>query len=174
MLLASRVMRTWAEENMVVDPLNPDALRPLAQIALRSVFEWTLLLSVGLIISLGQNVDPLLMGPIYAAGVVLAVISFVAPLKVANAKLMEAKQAALVDSNAAMAAERQIIAQGGPEGADAGQRLAGLAAYHSIVTSAREWPLDLGVVARLLFYLTIPVLGWVGSALAEKLLDSAL
>jgi hypothetical protein len=37
-----------------------------------------------------------------------------------------------------------------------------------------EWPFDIGLLARLLLYLILPPLTWVGAALIENLVDSVL
>lgn len=174
MNLGNRAMREWANDHMQVDPLNPDALKPLARMALRSALEWIIVLTVGAFILLGQNLEPILMAPLYVAGFVLVYFSFTTPLRAANVKLVDAKHASLRELDAAMVVERRIIEGGGPEGADAGQRLIGLVAYRGIIADAREWPLDLAVLSRLGLYLAIPVLGWVGSALVEQLLSSAM
>lgn len=174
MNLGNRAMREWANAHMKVDPLNPDALKPLARMALRNTLEWVVVLTVGSLILLGQNLEPVLMAPLYGAGLVLVYFSFTTPLRSANEKLVHAKQVNLRELDAAMNAERRIIEGGGPDGADAGQRLSGLVAYRIIVADAREWPLDLAVLSRLGLYLAIPIIGWVGSAIVEQLLNSAL
>lgn len=42
------------------------------------------------------------------------------------------------------------------------------------VEAVREWPFDAPAVLRFVLYLLIPVAGWIGGALMERLLDAAL
>ncbi len=53
-------------------------------------------------------------------------------------------------------------------------QLPGLLAYESRIAATREWPFDAGALRRLGLYLLIPVASWVGGALIERLVDSAL
>ena len=46
--------------------------------------------------------------------------------------------------------------------------------YRREVNSTSEWPFDVGALSRLALYLIIPPLTWVGAALIENLVDSAL
>lgn len=174
MYIGNKAMRDWANEHMVVDPLNPDALRPLARVALRGAGEWFVILTVGMLILLGQTLEPLLMGPLYVAGFGFGIAAFVAPMRQANEMLASAKQAALSEVSAAIAKERGLIDAGGAEGGAAGQRLAGLIAYRSALLDAREWPVDIGILARLIIYMAFPVVGWIGSALVQNALESTV
>ena len=60
------------------------------------------------------------------------------------------------------------------DSAEAATRLPGLIAYRGAIESAREWPLDTPAVGRFLLYLAIPLGGWLGGALVERLLGLAL
>ncbi|MGE0626099.1 MAG: hypothetical protein AB7I04_16710 [Pseudomonadales bacterium] len=52
--------------------------------------------------------------------------------------------------------------------------LAPLLVYRREIAAAPEWPFDSTVMGRLALYLVIPPLTWVGAALIELLVDSAL
>jgi len=52
--------------------------------------------------------------------------------------------------------------------------LAPLLTYRRELQAAPEWPFDLGVMARLAFYLIIPPLTWVGAALIENVVNAFL
>jgi hypothetical protein len=52
--------------------------------------------------------------------------------------------------------------------------LAPLLTYRRELQAAPEWPFDLGVMARLAFYLIIPPLTWVGAALIENVVNAVL
>lgn len=174
MHIGNKAMRQWAEANMLVDPLAPDALQPLARIALRGAGEWFIILTVGMLILLGQTLEPLLMGPLYIAGFALGVAAFVSPMRQAHSLLAASKEAALQGLIADINAERAALAHGGADGAAAGQRLSGLLAYRAALLEAREWPVDIGILARLVVYMAFPVLGWVGSALVQNAMENTL
>lgn len=52
--------------------------------------------------------------------------------------------------------------------------LASLLIYRREIEAVREWPFDTGVSSRLIFYLLIPPITWVGSAVIQHFVDSAL
>ena len=54
------------------------------------------------------------------------------------------------------------------------QTLNALLAYRREIADVSEWPFDFSVLTRLMLYLIIPPLTWVGAALIEILIDSAL
>ena len=49
-----------------------------------------------------------------------------------------------------------------------------LGAWREQIERAREWPLDAAILRRFGLYLLIPVVSWVGGALVERIVDSAL
>jgi len=46
--------------------------------------------------------------------------------------------------------------------------------YRREIAAVPEWPFDTSVIGRLAFYLIIPPLTWIGAAMIENLIDSAL
>jgi hypothetical protein len=89
-------------------------------------------------------------------------------------RLREAKRAELGRVHAALRGEPGALV-GSPLERDA-ERLsaADLVAYRSHVGAVREWPFDAGARVRILLYLSIPVGSWLGGALVERLLTTAL
>lgn len=53
-------------------------------------------------------------------------------------------------------------------------RLALLIEHRETVRNFASWPLDVGLVGKLLFYLFIPPLAWVAAALVERLVDQVV
>ena len=53
-------------------------------------------------------------------------------------------------------------------------RLANLIAYYQLVESTREWPADAANLLRFLLYLMLGLGSWLGGAVVERVLDSAL
>lgn len=49
-----------------------------------------------------------------------------------------------------------------------------LLAWRGWIESLREWPIDASGLVRLMLYLGIPLASWVGGALVERLVDSAI
>ena len=173
-IVGNTVMSKLAGELMVVDPLNPDALSPLAQMALRGALEWVLSITVGLLMLLGQDIAVVPLIPLYLAGLVLAVRAFVSSMRSANRRLVGAKRDMIEKLNKAIAKERRLLLGGGTEGAEAGQRLTGLIAYRDLIERTREWPADLGTITKLVLYLAIPFTGWIGAALVEQGLEALM
>jgi hypothetical protein len=58
-----------------------------------------------------------------------------------------------------------------PGATNVSRKLLDLLEYKERVESVSEWPLDVPAVLRFGLYLTIPVLGWLGGAAMERLLD---
>lgn len=54
------------------------------------------------------------------------------------------------------------------------ERVNPLLTYRREISATPEWPFDTSVVSRLAIYLIIPPLTWIGAALIEILIDSAL
>ena len=90
------------------------------------------------------------------------------PLFVAD----DAKRAELAACDERIRERREAIAGGGAPGEGAG--LDELVAWRDLVRSVREWPFDASTFTRFLLYLAIPLGSWLGGAMVERLVDSAL
>ena len=166
-----RAMFDWLRQHVQVDLLDPAPLKPFATMALNRALRWSLILTALALILLGTGVSTLLMAPLIVAWLFVAVQAFLRPMRGVHVRLVAEKQAALSRLNS------QIDqARGAMEAGDAGEaaRIQGLIAYRGLILEAKEWPYDVGTLARLLLYLTIPVGGWVGGALVEQIIDSLL
>ncbi len=62
--------------------------------------------------------------------------------------------------------------RGGGGSGQASRELLNLLEYKERVESVREWIFDTPAFFRFLLYLGIPVLGWVGGAVVERLFDT--
>jgi hypothetical protein len=49
-----------------------------------------------------------------------------------------------------------------------------LIVYRQFVDDLSEWPFDVSTVLRLLLYLLIPLVSWLGGALVERSVDTLL
>ena len=79
--------------------------------------------------------------------------------------------------------DRMVAAISGDRSALAGSRLAAqaetlsladLLAYRDTITSVREWPARAPTILRVLLLLMIPIVGWIGGALVERVIGSLL
>jgi hypothetical protein len=55
-----------------------------------------------------------------------------------------------------------------------GGRLTDLVSYEARIAAVAEWPIDTSTLLRLGFYLAIGLGSWVGAAMVERLLETAL
>ena len=81
------------------------------------------------------------------------------------------KQRELAAVRKSIADERARDRPGSP---NASRELLDLLEYKERVKSVPDWPLDVPAVLRFCLYLTIPVLGWVGGAAMERLVDAVV
>ncbi len=94
-------------------------------------------------------------------GLTLAAILFVIPQSGVRGAIRAGKEARLSALQAAVdSADRQDVA-----------RLEALVAHRDRIQHTSTWPLDLSLIGRVVFYLVIPPLAWVGAALVELMVD---
>lgn len=94
---------------------------------------------------------------------------FAAPVWPVHRRIVQAKQSEIERLDRMLATEQQA-----PDKATAYAELAPLLIYRRELLASGEWPFDTSVMGRLALYLIIPPLTWVGAALIEMLLDTAL
>ncbi len=97
----------------------------------------------------------------------MATYAFVGPLAVLRRRILEAKHAELDRIREQIRVARADVAADGPQ-------LANSVAYYQLVESVREWPVDAANLLKFLGYLTLGLASWVGGALVEQLLGSAI
>ncbi len=156
-------LSAWLE----VDLLDPGRLAPFARNGQRSALVWVLfsvLFSLFWLEDRAGTLNPLLM--VYIAGVVT--YDFWLPLRQTNRIVVSAKRAELERVNAEL---RRAI-QGEP--APGGHTLSDWAAYHTVISSVREWPISAPGLLRFALYVGLGVGSWLGGALVERLLGVAL
>jgi hypothetical protein len=90
------------------------------------------------------------------------------PLWGAHRRIVAEKQRELAAVRERIASKRD---RDPPESSAVSRELLDLLEYKERVASTPDWPLDVPAVLRFALYLTIPVLGWVGGAAMERLLD---
>jgi hypothetical protein len=148
-------------------------LRPhyaTGRIGLRLALVWIIGCSIFSLFLLHSQIG-LIAVPMLAAGLAMAVVALILPVRDSQRRIHRVKLAelALVDRQLRGARDAALLAKAGAEG-----RLADLLGYRSYVESIREWPFDGSTFARFGLYLTIPLGSWVGGAFVERLLSSLL
>lgn len=164
-------MFAWLRQRVRVDLLDPDPLKPFAAMALNRALRWSLILTALALILLGSGVSPILMVPLILAWLFVAVQAFLRPMRGIHARLVEEKRSTLKRLNSEIEAARVAMEAG--DAAEA-TRIQGLISYRGLIEAAKEWPYDMGTLARLLLYLAIPVGGWIGGALVEQIIEAVL
>jgi hypothetical protein len=150
--------------NIDIDLLNTNALTPVGRMAVSST-----LMVIGSqasfsIMWLGGSANPWTTIPGLLTTSAALVYLMVAPVWPLHKALKQAKaqEIALVQSQINTYTQRKI-----PDYAD----ITSLLTYRREISSIHEWPLDISVIARLVLYLVIVPLTWVGAALIEKAVD---
>jgi hypothetical protein len=150
--------------NIDIDLLNTNALTPVGRMAVSST-----LMVIGSqasfsIMWLGGSTNPWTTIPGLLTTSVALVYLVVAPVWPLHKALKRAKtqEIELVQSQINSYTQRKV-----PDYAD----ITSLLTYRREISSIHEWPLDISVIARLVLYLVIVPLTWVGAALIEKAVD---
>ena len=150
-----------------VDLLDPRRLAPFTRNGQRSALVWVLFSVLLSLFWLGESagiLNPFLIT--YIAIVVTA--SFWLPLRQANRIVVSAKRAELERVNVEL--RRAIAGEPSP----GGHTLSDWAAYHTVISSVREWPISAPGLLRFALYVGLGVGSWLGGALVERLLGVAL
>ena len=127
-----------------IDLLDRTPLEPFGRRALRNVLLWMLL------------------------------AAFLLPLLGAHRRIRELKHAELARVRAAIReAHAQTFAHSAAE-RPGGGRLADLVSYETRIAAVGEWPIDASTLLRFALYLAIGLGSWVGAAVVERVLETAL
>ena len=156
-----------------IDLLDRAPLAPFGNRALRNVLLWMLLTAFLSLTYVGEGWAgqgmPLALGLLGA----FALTAFVLPLLGAHRQIRRQKSAELARLRDAIAAAREQVLEK-HAGELTGGRLADLVAYETRIAAAREWPIDATTLLRLGLYLAFGFGSWIGAALVERALDTAL
>jgi hypothetical protein len=170
-LMLGRAFSRLGDRLAAFDLLDRAPLAPFGRRALRNVLFWMLLAAFLSLAALGEGVSNLLWVGLAWLGA-FALTVFVLPLLGVHRRLRTLKRSELARVRAAIADAREQTL--GPARQPAGGRLADLLAYESRLQSVPEWPIDAGTLLRLALYLAIGLGSWLGAAVVERALDTAL
>jgi hypothetical protein len=155
-----------------VDLLDREALLPFARQGLRSAIPGVIFVTF-LALNLGDTGFLLATAVIGPAVLVQNVATLVIPMRGVHERLRAAKREELARVNAAIRGEPGAL-RGSPLGDRERLSLADLLAWRAFVEAVPEWPIDLPTLGRFAAFVVVPLLGWVGAALVEHVLESAL
>lgn len=153
-----------------VDLLDLGAFRVLGRIALRNALLFIIGISLFVPFALMPGYAPAFI-VVMAAALVVPTLALLLPLRGVRTRIRAARRAELARIDAALRHARETAAGDAPPEPGC---LADLYAERAYVESVREWPFDNALLARFGLYLLIPLASWVGSALVERLVDTAL
>ena len=165
----SRVGAEWTR----VDLLDPGRLVPFARRGLRSVLLFVVPFSLASLLLLAPWASSVTLGTM---GLVVAVAlsALLVPVVGIHGRIRETKGRELERVRRAIVGDRSAL-EGSCIAAEAETaRLTDLLAYRSYVESVSEWPFDAPSLVRFALYLAIPLGSWIGGALVERLLGTAL
>ena len=151
-----------------VDLLDIRSLAPFARRGQRSALTWVLFSSIFSLFWIGGaaargNV------PLLVMVLSMATLAFAGPLVALRHNIRDVKHAELdrLRDEIREARDPSDAALSGPQ-------LANAATYYQLIESAREWPVDAANLLKFVGYLLLGLGSWLGGAIVERILDSAL
>lgn len=166
--LALRFSRL-GEDYARVDLLDLEPLSPFTRRALGGVLRPMLYAAMlGLLLLSPFSKAMLLVFIVVLTGAAVAML--VLPMRGIHRRILSAKRRELARVRDAIRSEREPVIAGGGEGS----RLSQLLAYEARIASASTWPFDTATYLRFALYVSLGLGSWFGSAVVERLLDTAL
>lgn len=156
-----------------VQLLEPEALKPFARMGLRSAAYWLVGSSLASLLALDSNA-PFLVYAIVAATVSLGLLALLLPSWGIHGRLRETKRRELAWLRREIEGARGVLADPAGDRLGAAARLPALLAYESRVERVSAWPFDTPTLFRFGLFLLLGLGSWLGGALVERLVDSAL
>jgi hypothetical protein len=166
----SRIGERYAE----VDLLNVRPLLPFARRGLQGALVWILFVSLmSLHYAIGSAAD--IVAPVLLALLGVAFIALLLPVWGVHRRLTEQKRAELERLCAEIGPARERLLEARADApVDAATRLSVLLTLRQQVEAAREWPFDVPTLARFALYVAIGLGSWLGGAVVERILDTAM
>ena len=156
-------------------PVNLLNTEPLAAFSLVAVYSTLVLIGgqAGMaLLFLDQAIVPVTLLPGFFGMFFPMLYLLLLPVLPIRRRIRDAKQAAISNVQR-LIAETQTTEGRNSFALPELNKLQPLITYRQEIQRVSEWPFNLPVVTRLLVYLIIPPLTWVGAALIERLVDSA-
>ena len=166
-LIENAVLFKRLAERVRIDVLNTRALTPFGSVAVSSTLAMIGAQAAFPLLIAGSDSHWITFMPGLIATGVPMIFLFLLPVVPVHRRVTRAKQSKLAAVNADITAQADA-----PESGYAS--LEPLLVYRREVLDAPEWPFDTGALGRLALYLIIPPLTWIGAALIEILVDTAI
>ena len=175
---SARLYSRIGERHVEIDLLDLRPLSPLTRHGLRIVLLLVIITAAAVVffaVGAPSTRSPMIvLFAICSWEAVLAALVFVLPVRGLRRQIRACKAEELARVRREIQRDRKLVAEAGPDSADAGGRLPGLLAYKHEIESVREWPFDAPTLTRFFLYVAIPLGSWLGGALVERLLGAAL
>ena len=168
----ARVFAQLARSLPRVDLLDRDMLLPFARQGLRASVPGVIFVTFFALnlVDAGFLLASVLIGSLV---LVQNAAMLVIPLRGVHDRIDAAKREEILRVNAAIRGQPDAL-RGSPLDPREAPSLADLLAWRAFVESVPEWPIDIPTVGRSVLYIVIPLLGWVGAALVQHVLERAL
>ena len=151
-----------------VDLLDIRPLAPFARRGQRSALTWVLLSMIVSLFWLGDAASES-NAQMLVILLSMATFAFVGPIVALRQNIVAEKHGELD------ALREQIrLARDQPAAVPTSPQLANAVAYYQLIESAREWPIDAANLLRFVGYLLLGLGSWLGGAVVERILDTAL
>ncbi len=154
-----------------IDLLETEAYKPFTQHGVHSALLVVIMMSITA--HLAAQPGSGLVGAIVnmSTMIALAIISLVLPVRGMHLRIRDQKQEELQVLRMHIRQEQGQVLEGMSTTSD---RLIGLLAMEARIERVYEWPFDVGSLSKVGLYLMLGLGSWVGAALVERMLESAL
>lgn len=164
----TRLYRSLGRNSIRIDLLDIRSLAPFARRGQRSALTWVIFSSILSLFWLGDSAaEANLPGLVLILS--MAAFAFIGPLVGLSQGIRAAKHAELQRLR-----EQIRSARAETDTSVASPRLANLTGYYQLIDSASEWPVDAANLLKFIGYLLLGLGSWLGGAVVERILDSAI
>jgi hypothetical protein len=164
----TRLYRSLGRYSIRIDLLDIRSLAPFAKRGQRSALTWVIFSSIMSLFWLGDSAAQANL-PGLVLILSMAAFAFIGPLAGLSQGIRVAKHAELERLRDQIRAARAET-----DTAVASPRLANLTGYYQLIDSASEWPIDAANLLKFIGYLLLGLGSWLGGAVVERILDSAI
>ncbi|MDJ0865413.1 MAG: hypothetical protein QNK03_04830 [Myxococcota bacterium] len=150
--------------------LDTGGLRPFASAGVRAAAFWLIGSSIASLLALDASVPGVVLG-VLVITLGLGVSALLLPSRGLHQRIRAEKARELAWVREAIERARDELARGR---GDPEASLPALLAYETRVQQVHEWPFDTPSLLRFALFLLVPLGSWLGGALVERAVDSAL
>jgi len=168
----SQVFREVGRQHIETDLLDPEAFSPFAAVGLMNAGLWLVGSAIAsLLVTSTANMWVVIVVIIVTTG--FGAAGLIVPSRGLHAHIRARKREELAKIRHAIADERATLFSGSDR-SSVPPRMNDMLAYEARIESVREWPFDTSTLGRFALFLLIPLVSWIGGALVERIVDSAL